>query len=276
MSESAAEVKVDPTAVVHPSAELDSGVEIGPYCVIGEDVRIGRNTRLGPYVNIDRWTTIGENNEIFQYVSIAAPPQDLTYRGERTDVIIGDGNVIREFVTIHRATTKEAMRTVIGSNNFLMNYVHIAHDCAIGDHVIMANNATLGGHVTIDDHAIVGGLVAVHQFVRIGAYCIIGGASAVSKDVPPYVMAVGNRAHLYGLNSVGLRRAGFSRADISEIKRSYNILFRSSLKLADAMERLRAEMPDSLHAGRYLEFLKGSKRGVTRERLHRRPEHEEA
>src|SRR3989304_667621 len=221
------EVRIDPTASVHPTAELDTGVVIGPYTLIGEGVRIGRDTAISSHVVVDNWTTIGRGNTIYQFTSIGAPPQDLGYKGERTETIIGDNNVIREFVTIHRATTKDTRKTVCGSNNLFMNYVHIAHDCQIGDNIIMANSATLGGHVKIDGNAIVGGLVAVHPPVRIGAYCIIGGASAVSKDIPPYVMAVGNRARVYRLNSVGIRRQGFSKSELGEIKLSYNIVFRS-------------------------------------------------
>jgi len=264
------DVRIDPTACVHPTAELDSGAVVGPFTVVGEGVRIGRNTRIASHVVIDKWTTIGSDCDIFQFVSIGAPPQDLGYRGEKTEVILGDNNVVREFVTIHRATTKEDRRTVCGDNNLFMNYVHIAHDCRLGNNIIMANSATLGGHVTIDDHAIVGGLVPVHQHVRIGAYCIIGGASAVSKDIPPYVLAVGNRAKIYGLNSVGIRRHGFSRADLDEIKKAYNIIFRSSLGTAEAIEALRSEMPGSAHARRFMEFLSGSKRGIARVRHKRK------
>ncbi|MFQ5735644.1 MAG: acyl-ACP--UDP-N-acetylglucosamine O-acyltransferase [Thermodesulfobacteriota bacterium] len=260
------ETRIDPTAYVHPTAELDTGVEVGPYAVINEGVKIGRDTVISSHVVVDKWTTMGANNKIFQFVSIGAAPQDLGYKGEKTEVIIGDNNVVREFVTIHRATTKEHGKTVCGSNNLFMNYVHIAHDCNLADNIIMANSATLGGHVTIESHAIVGGLVAIHQHVRIGGYCIIGGASAVSKDIPPYVMAVGNRAHLYGLNSVGLKRQGFTKQDLHEIKQVYSIVFRSSLPLAEAIDRLGHEMPGSLHAKRYIEFLSGSKRGVARER----------
>ncbi|MEK6791080.1 MAG: acyl-ACP--UDP-N-acetylglucosamine O-acyltransferase [Deltaproteobacteria bacterium] len=270
------QTRIHPTASIHPGAEIDTGVEIGPYTVIAEDVRIGKNTKIGPHVVIDRWTTIGANCNIFQFTSIGAPPQDLGYKGEKTEVIIGDNNVIREFVTIHRATTKQQRKTVCGSNNLFMNYVHIAHDCSLGDNIIMANSATLAGHVSIADHAIVGGLVAIHQHVRIGAYCIIGGATAVSKDIPPYVLAVGNRAKLYGLNSVGLRRQGFTRAELEEIKRSYNIIFRSSLTLSEAIERLKTEMPDSPHAKRFVDFITASKRGLARERSKRKSDvHEE-
>ncbi len=261
------ETNIDPTAYVHPTAELDTGVEVGPYAVINEGVKIGKNTVISSHVVIDKWTTIGAENKIFQFVSIGAAPQDLGYKGERTEAILGDNNIIREFVTIHRATTKQHGRTVCGSNNLFMNYVHIAHDCNISDNIIMANSATLGGHVTIEGHAIVGGLVAIHQHVRIGGYCIIGGASAVSKDIPPYVMAVGNRAHLYGLNSVGLKRQGFTKQDLKEIKQAYTIVFRSALPLSEAIETLKKEMPGSLHAKRYIDFLAGSKRGVARERI---------
>jgi UDP-N-acetylglucosamine acyltransferase len=264
------EVRIDPTASVHPTAELDAGVEIGPFTVIGEGVRIGANSKISSHVVIDKWTTIGKDNQIFQFVSIGAPPQDLGYKGEKTETIIGDNNVVREFVTIHRATTKDRLKTECGSNNLFMNYVHIAHDCRLGDNLIMANTATLGGHVTIDNNAIVGGLVAVHQHVRIGAYCIIGGASAVSKDIPPYVMAVGNRATVYRLNAVGIRRQGFTREEIDEIKKSYRIVFRSSLSTAAAAERLRQEMPGSKHAKRFADFITASKRGIAKERTKRK------
>ncbi|HAO92349.1 MAG: acyl-[acyl-carrier-protein]--UDP-N-acetylglucosamine O-acyltransferase [Deltaproteobacteria bacterium GWC2_56_8] len=269
------EVKIDPTAFVHPTAELDAGVEVGPYSVIGEGVSIGKETKIGPHVVIEKWTTMGARNSVYQFVSIGAAPQDLGYKGEKTEIIIGDGNTIREFVTIHRATTKDKWKTVCGSNNLLMNYVHIAHDCSLGDNIIMANSATLGGHVTIDNNAIVGGLVAIHQHVRIGAYCIIGGASAVSKDVPPYVKAVGNRARLFGLNSVGLRRQGLTKEELEEIKFSYNVIFRSSLRIQDALEKLERELPDSRHAKRFIDFIRGSKRGVARERMKRKSDVQE-
>lgn len=269
------DVRIDPTAFVHPSAELDSGVEVGPYCVIGEGVRVGKDTKIGSHVVIEKWTTVGKANHIFQFVSIGAAPQDLGYKGEKTEVIIGDNNTIREFVTVHRATTKDKLKTVCGSNNLFMNYVHIAHDCQLGNNIIMANSATLAGHVAIDNNAIVGGLVAVHQYVRIGAYCIIGGASAVSKDIPPYVMAVGNRAKLYGLNSVGLRRQGFTKQEIEEIKRCYALIFRSSMILSDAIEAIRKELPGSVHAKRFADFMAGSKRGIARERTKRKSELQE-
>ncbi len=266
----AREVKIDPTALVHPTAEMDSGVEIGPYSVIGEGVSIGKNTRISSHVVIDKWTTIGSDCEVYQFSSIGAPPQDLGYKGEKTELIIGNNNVIREFVTMHRATTKGDGKTECGNSNLFMNYVHIAHDCKVGNHVIMANAATLGGLVDIDDHAIVGGLVAIHQHVRIGAHCIIGGGSIVRMDIPPYVMAAGNKARLYKLNSVGLRRQGFSEEALCEITRAYKILFKSSLSLKNAMEKLSEELPGSHHAQVFLDFLKSSRRGVVRLKMKRR------
>ncbi len=264
------EVKIDPTAQVHPTAEMDSGVEIGPYTVINEGVRIGKNSKIFSHVVIDKWTTIGEDCEVYQFSSIGAPPQDLGYKGEKTELIVGNNNIIREFVTMHRATTKGDGKTECGDNNLFMNYVHIAHDCKVGNHVIMANAATLGGLVDIDDHAIVGGLVAIHQHVRIGAYCIIGGGSIVRMDIPPYVMAAGNKARLYKLNSVGLRRQGFSEEALAEITTAYNILFKSSLTLKKAMEKLSNDLPDSEHARTFLDFLNSSKRGIVRLKTKRR------
>ncbi len=268
-------VRIHPTAVIHPTAELDYNVEIGPYTVIGEEVNIGAGTKIGSHAVIDKWTTIGRDCHIFQFVSIGAPPQDLGYKGEKTEVILGDNNVIREFVTIHRATTKERLKTVCGSNNLFMNYVHIAHDCNLGDNIIMANNATLAGHVNIDEYAIVGGIVAVHQHVNIGAYCIIGGASAVSKDIPPYVLAVGNRAHVKSLNMIGIRRKGFSKLDIDEIRRCYTILFKSSLSTKDAAEQMKTELPESVHARRFIDSIENSTRGITRMRHKKKSEQNE-
>jgi UDP-N-acetylglucosamine acyltransferase len=266
---------IHPTAVIQSGAEIGEGVEIGPYSVIGKDVTIGKGTMVGPHVVIDGWTSIGHGCKIYQFASIGAPPQDITYKGEKTEVIIGDNNVIREFVTIHRATTKADKKTIIGNNNIFLAYVHIAHDCKIGNNVIMANAATLAGHVAIEDYAYIGGLVAIHQFARVGAYAIIGGASAVTHDIPPYVMAVGNRAKLYGLNKVGLRRQGFSREDMESLKKAYNILFRSSLTLKDAVVKLEDEARHSTRLAHLIEFIKASKRGITREKGRRAESGEE-
>lgn len=257
--------KIHPTAIIHQGAQIDEGVEIGAYSVIGKDVSIGKGTAVGSHVVIDGWTKIGAGCHIHQFSSVGAPPQDLTYKNEKTEVIIGNNNVIREFVTIHRGTVKGGGKTIIGDKNFLMAYVHIAHDCKIGNNVIMANAATLAGHVTIEDYAIIGGMVAVHQFANIGAYSIIGGASAITHDVPPYVMAVGNRAKLYGLNKVGLRRQGFSREETDNLKKAYNILFRSGLTMKDAVHKVQEEIGHSTNVAHLVEFIKVSKRGITRE-----------
>ena len=192
--------EIHPSAVVSAGADLGSGVKIGPYSVIGAHVAIGQNTVIDSHVVIDGHTQIGENNKIFPFVSIGMPPQDVGYRGEDTRVLIGNDNIIREYVTIHRATTKEQWQTVIGNENYIMAYAHIAHDCHLGKGVIMSNVATLGGHIRIGDYAILGGLVAVHQFVRIGAYAFLGGKSGVDRDVPPFMITAGPRAKLYGVN----------------------------------------------------------------------------
>ncbi|MBI3753013.1 MAG: acyl-ACP--UDP-N-acetylglucosamine O-acyltransferase [Deltaproteobacteria bacterium] len=266
--------RIHATAVIQSGAEIDEGVEIGPYSVIGKDVTIGKGTIVSSHAVIEGWTTIGPACKIHQFVSIGAPPQHLKYKGEKTEVIIGKNNEIREYVTIHRAIAGSGNKTIIGDNNFFMAYVHIAHDCRIENNVIMANVATLAGHVEIGDHAFVGGLVAVHQFARIGAYAMIGGASAITHDVPPYVIAVGNRAKLYGLNKVGLKRQGFSREEIDGLKKAYTILFKSGLTLKDAVGKLEEEMKHSTHVAKLLEFIKSSKRGITRETGRRAEEDE--
>jgi UDP-N-acetylglucosamine acyltransferase len=257
-------VNIHPTAIVHPGAKIAEGVEIGAYSVVGEHVSVGKDTRIASHVLIEGWTTIGERNQVFPFSCIGTPPQDIGYRNEETYLIIGNDNVIRESATIHRATTKEDRVTQIGNGNFLMAYSHVAHDCKLGNHIIMANSAGLGGHITVGDYAILGGIVAVHQFVRIGEYAIIGGQSAVSQDIPPYVSAAGNRAKLYGLNLVGLKRRGFSDASISNLKKAYRIIFRSGLILEEALSRVKEELSTSQEAMRLMEFMKHSKRGITR------------
>ncbi|HBO85023.1 MAG TPA: acyl-[acyl-carrier-protein]--UDP-N-acetylglucosamine O-acyltransferase [Deltaproteobacteria bacterium] len=257
---------IHPTAIIHPNAEIGECVEVGPYSVIGENVRIGDDVKIYPHVVIDGWTTIGKGCSIYQFTSIGAPPQDLKFGGEASEVIIGENNTIREFVTINRATSHGGGKTIIGNNNLLMAYVHIAHDCKVGNNVILANAATLAGHIEISDHSIIGGLVAIHQFARIGCYSIIGGASAVTHDIPPYVMAVGNRARLYGLNKLGLKRHGFSVDEIKEIKEAYDIIFRSGLMLEEALKKVREELKDSKHVNTMIEFIRNSKRGITRPR----------
>jgi len=257
-------VKIHSTAIVHPNARIAEGVEVGPYAVIGEHVRIGRDTKICSHVLIEGWTTIGERNHIFPFSSIGTAPQDIGYRNEETYLIIGDDNVIRECATVHRATTKEDRKTVIGNKNFLMAYSHVAHDCRLGNNIIMANSVALGGHIVIGDHAILGGIVAVHQFARIGPYAIIGGQSAVTLDIPPYVSAAGNRAQLYGLNLVGLKRKGFSEQAISTLKKAYKIIFRSGLTQDEAIKKTLMNIPDSPEVNVLIEFIRTSKRGITR------------
>ncbi len=257
-------MSIHPTAVVHPAAKLAEGVEVGAYSVIGEHVSVGKGTQIASHVLVEGWTTIGERNHIFPFSSIGTPPQDIGYKNEETYLIIGNDNVIRECATIHRATTKEDLSTVIGNGNFLMAYSHVAHDCKLGNNIIMANSVALGGHIVIGDCAILGGIVAVHQFVRIGSYAIIGGQSAVSQDIPPYVSAAGNRAKLYGLNLVGLKRRGFSDDIINTLKKVYKIVFRSALTQEEACRRVTEEFPGSPEAMHLVGFMKSSKRGVTR------------
>jgi len=252
------------TAIVHPKAEIDEGVEIGPYSIIDENVRIGRGTIIGPHVIIKKFTRIGKNCNIYQFASIGEIPQDQKFAGEETELIIGDNNIIREFVTLNRGTKEGGGKTLIGNNNFLMAYSHVAHDCYLGNNVIMANAATLAGHITIEDYAIIGGLSAIHQFVRIGAYSLVGGASAVSQDVPPYCLAVGNRAKLYGLNLIGLKRRNFPSEIISALKSAYRIIFKSNLKLKDAIKKVEYEIKDLPEIKTFIDFLKNSKRGFCR------------
>jgi UDP-N-acetylglucosamine acyltransferase len=252
------------TAIIDATAELDSGVEVGPYSIIGPRVRIGKNTRIGPHVVIDGWTEIGGECTIFQFASLGAVPQDLKYRGEESRVIIGSNNTIREFVTINRGTAQAGGETRLGSNNLLMAYCHVAHDCRIGSHVVLANAATLAGHIEMEDHAIVGGLAAVHQFVRLGSYCIIGGCSGVSQDIPPYMMANGQRAQLYGLNIEGLKRHRFPEEAVNNLKKAYRLIFRSGLTVEKALEQLESEIQNSAEVNHLITFIKASKRGIAR------------
>jgi UDP-N-acetylglucosamine acyltransferase len=255
---------IHPTAIVDPKAEVGSDVAIGPYSIIGENVSIGPATVIGSHVVIEPYVTIGPNCQIFQYAAIGAPPQSLRYGGERTYIKIGQGTIVREFVTIHRGTEFGGGITEIGEQCFLMAYTHIAHDCVIGRKVVMSNNATLGGHITIGDYATIGGLVAIHQFVKIGNHAFVGGKSAVVKDIPPYVIAAGDRAKLHGLNTVGLKRHGFSRKTLSELKKVYRIVFRIGITLNEAIERVKSEVEQIPEVVNFLDFIKSSERGITR------------
>ena len=257
--------EIHSTAIVNPRAELAENVRIGPYCVIGEHVRIGRDTEIQSHVVIEGYTELGERNKIFPFVSIGSPPQDVGYRGEDSRVAIGNDNLIKEFVTINRATTKQDWVTIVGNENFLMAYAHVAHDCKLGNRIIMSNAATLGGHTEIGDHAILGGLAATHQFVRIGAYAFVGGKSGVDRDVPPFMMIAGERAKLYGVNRRGLRRHGFSQEVIDGLKKAYRIIWREKRALGEAINKAREEIPSFPELEMLLGFLEGSKRGVLRE-----------
>jgi UDP-N-acetylglucosamine acyltransferase len=258
-------MKIHATAIVSPNARIAPDAEIGPYAVIGENVTLAPGVVIESHTIVDGWTEIGEGTRISSFCSIGLPPQDLKYGGEPTRLRIGARNVIREFCTIHRGTVKGGGETAIGSDNFLMAYVHIAHDCRIGNQIIMANAATLAGHILVEDHAVLGGLTGVHQFVQIGAYAMVGACSAVSQDVPPFVSAVGNRARLYGLNVVGLRRHGFDSERLRPLKKAYHTLFRSGLSLAEAVNKVQEELPDSPDVKRLVEFvLRKSKRGLCR------------
>jgi UDP-N-acetylglucosamine acyltransferase len=257
-------VTIHQTAIVHPKARIADGVEIGPYSVIGEHVTIGPDTKIASHVLIEGWTTIGERNQIYSFSSIGTPPQDISYRNEETYLHIGDDNIIREFATVHRATTKADRKTEIGNKNFLMAYIHVAHDCKLGNNIIMANNAAFGGHVTVGDHAVLGAIVGIHQFVRVGEYSMIGGQSAIVLDVPPYVNATGNRAQLFGLNLVGLKRKGFTEKTIADLKKAYKIVFRSGLTLDEALQKTAEEFPSHNEVGRFTDFIRHTKRGVTR------------
>jgi UDP-N-acetylglucosamine acyltransferase len=233
--------------------------------VIEKNVSIGEGTRIGPHVVIREGTEIGRGCQVFQFSSIGEAPQSVAYRGEKTSLQMGDYNIIREFVTLHRGTVKGGGKTIIGNENFIMAYSHVAHDCQIGNRVVMANGATLGGHILIEDHAIIGGLAAIHQFCRIGAYAILSGLTGVSQDVPPYMMAAGSRAKLYGLNTVGLKRANFSEEILRALKKAYRIIFRSGLRLEKALKTVEEDdifqTPEVRHL---LDFIQQSKRGISR------------
>jgi UDP-N-acetylglucosamine acyltransferase len=256
---------IHPTAIIDPKAEISEGVEIGPYSVIEKNVLIGEGTKIGPHVVIREGTYIGKQCQISQFASIGEAPQFLGYKGEKTFLQIGDHNIIREFVTLHRGTVKGGGKTVIGNENFLMAYSHVAHDCQIGNQVVMANGATLAGHILIEDCAIIGGLVAVHQFCRVGTYAIIGGLTGVLLDIPPYTKAQGDLARLFGLNTIGLKRANFSEETLKALKKAYRIIFRSSLTLEKAMKRVAEdEISQTPEVQHFLQFIQCSKRGITR------------
>lgn len=255
------------TAVVDPKAELDSSVTVGPYAVIEAGVRIDADTRVEPHAVISGPTIIGKRNLIGSFASVGGAPQDLSYKGEPTELHIGDDNQIREYASIHRGTPDGNGKTVIGNSNLLMAYIHIAHDCKVGNNIILANVATLAGHVEVGDRASIGGLVAVHQFCRIGSFSYIGGVSGISLDVPPYVILAGtrNRTRISGINKIGLRRNGFNRETINNLEAAFRIIFRDqSLLLKDALDLARREVPSCPEVETLITFFENSKRGVVK------------
>ncbi len=255
---------IDARAAVDPAARLDDSVSVGPFAVIGPDVEIGAGTWIGPHTVVRGPTTIGRDNKIFQFASVGEDPQDKKYDGETTRLVIGDRNTVREFATIHRGTVQDAGETVIGNDNLLMAYTHLAHDCRLGNHVILANAASLGGHVRVADWAILGGFTIVHQFCQIGAHCFCAMGSGISKDVPPYLMVGGQPAKPHGINSEGLRRRGFSSEDTVLIKRAYKLLYTSGLPLADAAEQIRILAADNEVLEPMAAFLAASERSIVR------------
>lgn len=252
------------TAIIDSTANVDENVEIGPYTVIGANVSIGSGTIISSHVTINGTTTIGKNNRFYQFSSIGEDPQDKKYAGEKSYLEIGDNNEIREFTTIHRGTTQDKNVTIIGSNNLLMAYTHVAHDCVIGNDVILANAASLGGHVHIGDNVILGGFSIVHQFCHLGDHCFSAMGSAITKDVPPFVMVGGRPTKPHGINSVGLDRRGFSSDAILQIKRAYKLLYKSGLKLTEAIDQLAEAAKEQPELDVMVDFLGNSNRSILR------------
>ncbi|WP_020168436.1 MULTISPECIES: acyl-ACP--UDP-N-acetylglucosamine O-acyltransferase [Methylotenera] len=257
-------VKIHPTAIIDPKAELDSSVTVGAYSTIGAHVKVGADTRIASHVVLQGPTTIGKNNQIFQFSSLGEAPQDKKYRDEPTTLEIGDNNTIREFCTFNRGTIQDKGITKIGSDNWIMAYVHIAHDCTIGNNTILANNSSLAGHVDIHDYAILGGFTLIHQFCKVGAHVITAVGSVVFKDIPPYVTAAGYDAKPHGINSEGLKRRGYSPESITQIKRAYKALYRNSLTLEEAKLTLADMQKDCEEIALLTDFLKISTRGIVR------------
>jgi UDP-N-acetylglucosamine acyltransferase len=252
---------IHPTALIDQSARLGTGVTVGPWAIIGPQVTVGDRCRIGPRATLQRNVLLAEDVRIGDGAILGGDPQDLKYGGEETWVEIGPGTIIREYSTINRGTAA-TFKTTVGARCFIMSYVHLAHDCHVGDDVVIANATQCAGHVTIHDRAILSGLNAVHQFVTIGTYAFVGGGSRVNQDIPPYVKAVGNPMELYGLNSLGLQRAGFSGETVAALKRAYRLIFNSDLNVSQAMERARTELPALPEVERFLTFVESSERGV--------------
>jgi UDP-N-acetylglucosamine acyltransferase len=268
-----ARADIDPRAVVHPKAEIGEGTIVGPFATIGPHVRIGKHCRIGASALVDGWTEIGDETQIYPFASVGLGPQDLKYRGEKTRVVIGKKNIVREFVTIHRGTQGGGGLTSIGDRNLFMAYVHVAHDCRIGNSTIFGNAATLGGHVWVEDYATISAFSGVHQFCRVGEHAFIGGYSVVTKDAMPFAKTVGNRARIYGLNTIGLMRRGFTEETLSKLKRAYRYLLVSKLTTSRALRQIEEDDTLACPEVHYLvEFIRGSQRGVTLRRATRRAE----
>lgn len=255
---------IDAKAIVHPKAELAEDVKVGPFSVIGPDVQIDSGTEIGPHVVIKGPTAIGKDNVIYQFTSIGEDPQDKKYADEITRLEIGDRNVIREFCTMHRGTLQDQGLTLVGSDNLFMAYTHVAHDCVIGDHVIMANGASIAGHVHLGDHAILGGFTLVHQFTQIGEYSFAAMGSAITQDIPPFVMVGGRPTRPHGINSVGMERNGKSAEVIRQIRQAYKILYKNNLRLEDAIEEMEGMAGESNELSNMVSFLRNVTRGILR------------
>lgn len=255
---------IDSMAQIHPDAELDENVDVGPFAVVGPDVRIGAGTRIGPHVVISGHTTLGRDNQVFQFASLGAEPQHRAYKGEPTRLDIGDRNVFREFCSVHRGTTLDQSQTIVGSDNLVMAYVHIAHDCVLGDGITMANGASLAGHVRMGDHCMLGGFALVYQFRRVGKLSFLAYSSGVVQDVPAFTRCAGAPASPHGINSVGMRRHGYSEQDVAAIKHAYRILYRSKLRLDQAREQLSAPARENAAVATLLESLEQAERGIVR------------
>jgi UDP-N-acetylglucosamine acyltransferase len=259
-------MSIHPTATIDPSSEIHPDAGIGPYCVIGPEVQIGAGTVLDSHVVVEKWSTIGENCRFYSLCSVGTDPQDIKYHGEKTTLVIGRNNVVREFSTINRGTPGGGGITRIGDDNFFLAYSHVAHDAQMGSGILMANAATLAGHVTVCDHSTVGAFSAVHQFCRVGPHAFIGGFSVVTRDALPYVKTVGarNEAKIYGINTIGLERKGIPKESIEELKQVYRILFRSQMNTGDALARVRERGWKSPEVGVLVEFIESSTRGIMR------------
>lgn len=258
-----APVLLHPTAVIDPGAELGRDVEVGPYAVIGAHVRVGAGTTIGAHAIVDGYTTLGEKCRVFPGAAVGLEPQDLKFAGERTYLRIGDRTVIREFATLNVATSPEEA-TVVGSDCLLMAYSHVAHNCTVGNHVIMANSANLAGHVVVEDYVTVGGVTAVHQFARMGCHSFIGGGSRIPQDVAPYTLVAGNPVRLAGLNLIGLKRRGFDAETLEALELAFRFVFRSKLLVGDALAMARDQVPQLPEVVRFLDFVEQSRRGITR------------